>query len=439
MNTEPICDDPIALLQRLLRYDTTNPPGNEAACVGFINDLLTGAGIETTIVAKDPNRPNLITRLRGRGDAPPFLMYGHVDVVTTERQNWTHPPFAGEIIDGYLWGRGSLDMKGGVAMMLAAFLRAGSEGLRLPGDVILTILSDEEAGSDMGARFVVEKHPEHFEGVRYAIGEFGGFTMRIGGRAFYPIMVSEKQMCWMQATTRGRGGHGSMPVHGEAVARLSDVLRMLDRKRLPVHVTPAAEMMFRSIGDELGGLTGFLLRLLLSPPFTDLVLTLLGDRAQLFDPLLHNTVSPTMLHASEKVNVIPNEAHVGLDGRLLPGQHPEDMVAELRALLGEDIEIEVLRSDPVPPPPDLGLFDTLAGILMEADPDGVPVPYMLAGATDGRYFSNLGIQSYGFVPLKLPAGFNFSATVHNVDERVPVEALEFGTDAIYALLQRFHG
>lgn len=324
-------------------------------------------------------------------------------------------------------------------MMLAAFLRARAEGLRLPGDVILTILSDEEAGSDMGARFVVEKHPEHFEGVRYAIGEFGGFTMRIGGRAFYPIMVSEKQMCWMQATTRGRGGHGSMPVHGEAVARLSDVLRMLDRKRLPVHVTPAAEMMFRSIGDELGGLTGFLLRLLLSPPFTDLVLTLLGDRAQLFDPLLHNTVSPTMLHASEKVNVIPNEAHVGLDGRLLPGQRPEDMVAELRELLGEDIEIEVLRSDPVPPPPDLGLFDTLAGILMEADPDGVPVPYMLAGATDGRYFSNLGIQSYGFVPLKLPAGFNFSATVHNVDERVPVEALEFGTDAIYALLQRFHG
>ena len=130
---------------------------------------------------------------------------------------------------------------------------------------------------------------------------------------------------------------------------------------------------------------------------------------------------------------------MGLDGRLLPGQRPEDMVAELRELLGEDIEIEVLRSDPVPPPPDLGLFDTLAGILMEADPDGVPVPYMLAGATDGRYFSNLGIQSYGFVPLKLPAGFNFSATVHNADERVPVEALKFGADAIYTLLQRFHG
>jgi len=438
VNTKPIYDDPVALLQRLLKFDTTNPPGDEAACIGYIRGLLNNAGIETTIVAKDPNRPNLIARLKGRGEAPPFLMYGHVDVVTTEHQSWTHPPFAGEIIDGYLWGRGTLDMKGGVTMMLSAFLRARAEGLQMPGDVILTILSDEEAGSDMGARFVVEEHPEHFKGVRYAIGEFGGFTIRIGGRAFYPIMVSEKQMCWMRATTRGRGGHGSMPVHGEAMARLSDVLRKLDRRRLPVHITPAAEMMFRSIGDELGGVTGFLLKLLLNPPFTDLVLNLLGDRAQLFDPLLHNTVSPTVLHASEKVNVIPSEAHVELDGRLLPGQRPEDVRAELQALLGEDVEIEVLRSDPVPPAPDMGLFDTLAGILKEADPDGVPVPYLLSGATDGRYFSNLGIQSYGFVPLKLPADFNFSATVHSADERVPVEALKFGTDAIYALLQRFH-
>jgi acetylornithine deacetylase/succinyl-diaminopimelate desuccinylase-like protein len=438
MDTEPTYNDPVALLQHLLKFDTTNPPGNEAACVSYIRNLLNDAGIETTIIAKDPDRPNLIARLKGRGEAPPFLMYGHVDVVTTEGQSWSHPPFGAEIIGDYLWGRGTLDMKGGVAMMLAAFLRSRAKGLELPGDVILAILSDEEGGSDMGARFVVEQHPEHVEGVRYAIGEFGGFTMHIGRRAFYPIMITEKQMCWMQATVRGRGGHGSMPVRGEAMARLSDMLRKLDRKRLPVHITPAAEMMFRGIGDELGGITGFLLKLLLNPLFTDLVLDRLGDRTRLFDPLLHNTVSPTMLKSCEKVNVIPHEVCVGLDGRLLPGQRPNDIAAELQAMLGEDVEIEVLRNDPIPPLPDLGLFETLAAVLKEADPDGIPVPYMAAGTTDGRYFSRLGIQTYGYIPLKLPADFNFSGTIHGADERVPVEAIRFGTNTIYTLLQRLH-
>jgi len=219
---------PVELLQRLIQFDTTNPPGNEAECISYINTLLTEAGIKSTILGKTPERTNLIARLPGQGKAPPLLLYGHVDVVTTKNQTWQHPPFEAKIVDDFLWGRGALDMKGGVAMMLAAFLRAQAEGLKLPGDVILTVVGDEEAGGDFGAKFLVEEHSNLFEGINYAIGEFGGFSLHLGGRKFYPIMISEKQICWMKATVRGPGGHGSMPVRGGAMAKLSQLLNELD-------------------------------------------------------------------------------------------------------------------------------------------------------------------------------------------------------------------
>jgi acetylornithine deacetylase/succinyl-diaminopimelate desuccinylase-like protein len=206
--------NPIALLQRLVRFDTTNPPGDESACITYIREILHGAGIATQILAQSPDRPNLLARLPGQGNAPLVLLYGHVDVVKAENQSWEYPPFEGLLADGFLWGRGTLDMKGGVAMMLSALLRARAESAPLPGDVILAILSDEEAGGDAGARFLVENHPDQFQDVQYAIGEFGGFSLQLGGRKFYPIQVAEKQICWMKATVRGPGGHGSMPWRG---------------------------------------------------------------------------------------------------------------------------------------------------------------------------------------------------------------------------------
>src|SRR5215204_4312029 len=201
---------PVEILQRLIRFNTTNPPGHEAECIAYIRGLLTEAGIESTIIEKTAGRPNLIARIQGAGKAPPLLLYGHVDVVTTQNQQWEHPPFEGQLIDGFVWGRGALDMKGGVAMMLAAFLRANAEGLQPPGDILLAIVSDEEVGGDDGAKFLVEHHAELFKDIRYAIGEFGGFSLNVGKQRFYPIMVAEKQVCWMKATVRGRGGHGSI-------------------------------------------------------------------------------------------------------------------------------------------------------------------------------------------------------------------------------------
>ncbi len=436
-NTSSLYQHPAALLQRLIQFDTTNPPGNESECISFINGLLTEAGIETELLAKTPERPNLIARLSGQGNAPPLLLYGHVDVVTTENQQWQHPPFEGKVVDGFVWGRGALDMKSGVAMMLAAFLRAKAEGLELPGDVVLTIVSDEEAGGDFGAKFLVEKHPYLFDGIRYAIGEFGGFALYVGKRRFYPIQIAEKQICWLKATVRGPGGHGSIPVRGGAMAKLSALLRQIDRHRLPVHVTPVARLMFQTMASSLGGRNGLILGQLTNPILTNKVLDLLGQRGRVFDPLLHNSVSATILHGSEKINVIPSEVSVELDGRLLPGYQPDDLIGELRQIVGNDVEWEVIRHDPGPAEPDMGLFDTLADILREADADGVHVPLLLSGVTDGRFFSQLGIQTYGFLPMPLPEDFNFTQTIHAANERIPVNAMDFGTNAIYKALQRF--
>lgn len=428
--------DPTEILRQLIAFDTTNPPGNEAACIAYIHDLLSRAGIPTALFAQDAARPNLIARLPGRGEAPPFLMYGHVDCVTFAGQTWTHPPLSGEVHDGFIWGRGTLDMKGGIAMMLAALLRARAAGLQPAGDVLFAALSDEEGGGDVGARFLVEQHPEQFGGVRYAIGEFGGFTMSLAGKTLYPIMIAEKQMCWLRATVKGRGGHGSMPVRGQTMARLAEVLRRLDRRRLPVHITPAAAAMLNGIADGVGGAIGAILRLLLKPALTDLLLNALGSQLRLFDPLLHNTVSPTMLQGSDKINVIPGEASIGLDGRLLPGQTPQQMLAELRSILGDGVVLEVQRSDPGPAEPDMTLFPVLAEVLKAADPAGVPVPLLLSGVTDARFFSRLGIQTYGFTPMQLPPDFRFTEVIHAADERVPVGAVAFGADAIYRLLER---
>ncbi len=436
-NRSAIYDRPAELLQRLIRFDTTNPPGNEAECISFINGLLAEAGIKTTILGKTPERPNLIARLPGMGNAPPLLLYGHIDVVTTENQPWQHPPFAGEVSDGFVWGRGALDMKGGVAMMLAAFLRAKGDALKLPGDVVLAIVSDEEAGGDFGSRYLVENHPKLFEGIKYAIGEFGGFTFYVGKQRFYPIMIAEKQLCWLNMTVRGTGGHGAIPVRGGAMAKLSQVLRRLDKKRLPVHITPAARLMFDAVASASGGVKKLVLGQLTNPLFTNMVLDAMGEHSRPFDPLLHNTVSPTVLHGSSKINVIPGEVSIGLDGRLLPGYSPDDLISELTGIVGHDVEIEVIRYDPGPAEPDMGLFDLLADILRQADPDGIPVPFLMSGVTDARFFARLGIQTYGFVPMQLPRDFDFIQVIHGVDERIPVEAIGFGANAIYQLLRRF--
>lgn len=429
-------EHPAQLLQRLIRFNTTNPPGNEGECIRFIQQELQAVGIEAKLVALDENRPNLIARIKGQGDAPPLLLQGHVDVVTTAHQNWRYPPFEAVEADGFIWGRGALDMKSGVAMMLAAFMRASVEGASLPGDVILAVLSDEEVGGNCGARYLVEQQAHLFEGVRYALGEFGGFTMRVGEKTFYPIQVLEKQCATIQATLRGPGGHGSLPTRGGTAAQLAALLSKLDSHRLPFHMTPVTEQLIKGLAAGLPEPLGGLLLQLLDPTRANEILDMLGNIGQTLDALLHNTVNATMIHGGDSFNVIPSQIIVTLDGRLLPGFTPDQALTELREIIGEGPELAVTYYDPGQAEADLSQYATLAQILREQDPDGIPVPYMMPAVTDGRFFAHLGIQTYGFMPVQLPEDFNFMETIHTANERIPVAALQTGTEAIYQALLR---
>ncbi len=428
----------VELARDLIRLDTTNPPGEERVAVELIERLLRDAHIECARYASEPGRPNLVARVKGRGEAPPLLLQGHVDVVTTVNQEWRHRPFGGEIVDGYLWGRGALDMKSGVAMMVAAMIRAHAHS-GPAGDLVLAVLADEEAGGIAGAKWLVDAHPDLFTGIRHAIGESGGVALHIGGRRFYPIMVSEKRGCQMVVTLRGPGGHGSIPAHGGAMARLGELLTKLDNRRLPVHITTPVRQQLERMRDALDQPLKGRFAALLDPARTDAALADLGPMNRGLDAALHNTVNATIVSGGLKVNVIPSEVRVQLDGRLLPGFGPEDMLRELRAVVGPEPEIEVTLVGPAQPEADLSQFDLFASVLKEADPGCVPVPSLVTGGTDARHFARLGIRTYGFLPLDVPPDFNSSSTIHAADERVPVSSLEFGAECVYEAVMRYRG
>ena len=301
----------------------------------------------------------------------------------------------------------------------------------------MALVSDEEAGGELGTKYLVENHRELFNEIRYAIGEFGGFSFPIARRRFYPIMVAEKQICVLRATIRGAGGHGALRGPGSAAARLTRVLQLLERRQLPLHLTPVAEQMFKAVSSSLYFPSSVVFRQLLNPIIAGWLLKAMGERGKLFGQLLRNTVNPTIIRGGDQINVEPSEISLGLDGRLLPGYGPQDLINELHSVVGDDVALEVVHHDPGPGTPDMGLFSTLAAVLRQADPEGHPVPMLLPAATDGRFLARLGIQSYGFLPMTLPPDFNFSRTIHGPNERIPVEALGFGSEAMYQLLLRF--
>jgi acetylornithine deacetylase/succinyl-diaminopimelate desuccinylase-like protein len=427
--------DPVALLQQLIRFDTTNPPGNEEACIEHIAAILREHGIDSERHERTPGRPNLIARHAGANGGPPLMLYGHVDVVTTAGQRWSRPPFAGELADGYVWGRGALDMKGGVAMCVAAFVAAHEAGSATP--LLLLILSDEEDGGDDGAKFMAEERADALGGARHALGEFGGATQWLGGRSFYPIQVSEKQICWLRAHVRGTGGHAALGVRGGAMRKLGDVLRKLDRRQPPVHVIPLVRDWIEAMAAELPRLQAGVLRRLLDPRTADLAVRALGPRGRPLSRVIRNTASPTIVHGGDKINVVPSEVELQLDGRLLPGFTPADLVAELHDIVGTDVELEVVRHDPGPPEPDLSFYEPLAQVIRELDPGAVPVPMLQAGVTDARFLSRAGVQTYGWLPLRLPQDFDPFPLIHNADERVPADALAFGVEALGRAIERY--
>jgi acetylornithine deacetylase/succinyl-diaminopimelate desuccinylase-like protein len=431
---------PGELARRLIRFETVAPDGRERELVAWLAPLLEGAGLEVRVLAKDPAKPNIVARLKGRGEAPPLLLHGHVDVVPVTGQKWSVDPFAGEIRDGVLWGRGALDMKGGVAMLLNAVLRTAA-GPPPAGDLILCVLSDEESGGAFGASFLVDEHAELFDGVRYAIGEFGGFSFPLVGKRMYPIQVAEKQRAVVRLVAEGEAGHGALGGPGSAVTALAQSTRQIGRKGLPLHVTPVAARMLEEMAAAVGAPADRAVRALGNERLGGPLLRALGERGAALGPMLRNTATVTHLAAGDRaaINVVPAEAEANLDCRVLPGFGPEELLAELRPLLAPGVRAEVELFEAGDPAVDWSLYPLLARLLGDADPTGTPVPMLLAGVTDGRHFARLGIQHHGFLPMQLPPELGFQSLLHAADERVPVAALDFGADVLTRLLAEYPG
>jgi acetylornithine deacetylase/succinyl-diaminopimelate desuccinylase-like protein len=416
----------------LIRIDTTNYGGGNAKgereAAEYVGAYLESLGLEPEYYEPIPRRTNVMARVTGRNpDKPALVLHGHLDVVPAVAEDWSVDPFAGEIRDGMLWGRGAVDMKNMDAMILTAvadLLRAGERPER---DLILAFFADEENGGVEGSALVVKDRPDWFAGATEAISEVGGYTIPIGDRSAYLLQVGEKALMWIKLIARGRAGHGSRFHPENAVTRLSEALAILGRVAWPLEMTSTTSQLLEGIA-ELSGETS-------ADPD---VLAAHAGPAEAFIKSTFRTVSnPTGLTAGYKHNVIPDRAEATVDVRVLPGTE-DTVLAEIQRIVGDDIEIEMVVRDIGLEIPFAGpLVDAMVGALGRHDP-GVPVlPYLLGAGTDNKGLSQLGIDGYGFAPLRLPADLDFTGMFHGVDERVPVDALAFGQRVLADLIRSY--
>ncbi|WP_193660868.1 M20/M25/M40 family metallo-hydrolase [Nocardioides kribbensis] len=413
----------VEICRDLIRMDTSNygdaeGPGERKAAE-HVAALLDEVGISSRLYESEPGRTSVVAHWGGDGardDA--LLLHGHLDVVPAAAEDWQVDPFSGEVQDGYVWGRGAVDMKDFDAMLLSV-VRARARAGRVPSrPVVLCFTADEEAGGHKGAEVLVRDHREEFAGVTEAVGEVGGFSTTVRGRRMYLIEAAEKGMAWMRLTARGRAGHGSMLNTDNAVTRLSGAVARIGAHEWPVRLTPTMQVLLAAVGD-LAGVEA-------TPENAPRLIEEFGGAARMLGAVISNTTNPTMLGAGYKVNVIPTEATAHVDGRFLPG-FEDEFFATLAELTGEGVEIEFLsHQQPWETPYDGDLVDAMTRSLLAEDPDAVVAPYLMSGGTDAKHFRRLGMRSYGFAPLRLPDDLDFTALFHGVDERVPVDALEFG-------------
>ena len=433
-------DAAVELLRDLLRIDTSNPPGNETACAEAVAEHLRGSGLEPEVLEAAPGRGNVVARMRGQSDDPPLLLTAHLDVVGVEPAAWTHPPFGGEIADGFVWGRGAVDMKNMLAMSLAVLRLLADAEVPLRRDVIFAGVADEEAGCAHGSQWLVEQHPDKVR-AGFALGEVGGFTMWVGGRPIYPVQVAEKGVCWIRATARGVAGHGSIPREDNAIVALAAFLQRVGRRKLPVHRSEVVDRFVLALADAQPQPARAILPFLLDGRVSPLIGKLIPDRStgRVLEALIRNTASPVMISGGSKSNVIPSTAQAQLDGRIAVGSSADELLAELRALAGDAVELEVLLSrDPHEAPADTDLFDLIRTVVAEHHPGATAVPSVIPGFTDAHYWSQLGTVCYGFSPVRLePDAPDFSALFHATDERVPVDGFTAGLQMLADVVFRF--
>ncbi|MGI5243049.1 M20/M25/M40 family metallo-hydrolase [Dactylosporangium sp. CA-139066] len=428
-------DEVIDICRDLLRIDTTNTgdldtSAGERVAAEYVAEKLAEVGFQPEIFESAPGRASVVARFEGEDPArDALLIHGHLDVVPADASEWSVHPFGGELKDGYLWGRGAVDMKDFDAMVLALVRQMKREGRKPPRDVVLAFVADEEAGSTYGAQYLVDEHRAHFDGVTEAIGEVGGFSVSIGGdQRLYLVETAQKGIDWLRLHAKGRPGHGSMINDDNAVTALAEAVARVGRHRFPVVLTPTVRDFLEQVSQVLG------IEFDLDDP--EAAVGKIGPIAMIIGATLRNTANPTRLAAGYKDNVIPGRATATIDCRTLPGQS-ELFEEQLRRIVGPDIELEYIHRQPALETTfDGALVEAMSAALRAEDPGAVPVPYMLSGGTDAKQFARLGIRCFGFSPVRLPADLNFGALFHGIDERIPVEGLQFGVRVLDRFLQQ---
>ena len=425
-------EEVVKICQDLIRIPSVNfgeGKGDEKAVAEYVVASLAEVGIAATIYESAPNRCNVIANIPGADTTRPGLVvHGHIDVVPANAEDWSVDPFAAEIRDGMIWGRGAVDMKNTDAMILAIIRKWARTDYKPPRNIVLAFFADEEAGMTFGSRWMAAKHPEVFAGCSEAISEVGGFSVTVGdGKRLYFVEAAQKGIHWMRLTATGRAGHGSMMNDENALTALTEAVAKIGRYEWPQRYTSTVKTLFKKIAEATGK----------SYDEKDLrpLLSEIGPTARMIGATLQNTANPTMLDAGYKANVIPGSATAVIDGRFLPG-YEDELNTTIRSIIGPDIAIETVSRDIALEVDFEGdLVDAMCRAILEFDPEGIPVPYLMSGGTDNKALSELGIVGYGFSPLKLPADLDFMALFHGVDERVPISGLEFGVKVLENFLE----
>jgi acetylornithine deacetylase/succinyl-diaminopimelate desuccinylase-like protein len=444
LNWDTIGKEAVSNLQTLVRFDTTNPPGNELPLVKHLAAQLTEEGLAPQILESAPGRANLVVRLKGDGSERPLLLLSHLDVVPAEPARWTHPPFEGEVEEGYLWARGAIDSKLTTAVGLQVLLLCKRMNLPLKRDLVLVAAADEERGGVFGAKWLAENHPEIFD-AEYGINEAGGFAVLIDGKPVYTCQVGEKGSAELNLVGRGQPGHSSVPHGDNAIFHLAKALEILGKQKMPHQVTPSVRAFFEGAAaiqerEEVA----ILLREMLDPSTQERALVQLpvNDATRLmFDAMVRNTCAPTILDAGVKRNVIPSEAIARLSGRPLPGATEGSFAQEVKDIVGDVVDFE-MESDFRPGAEfdhETPLFDAIQSSMKQFDPEGAVVPYMQTGGTDARFLVDRDIHIYGFIPMRYEEGEEFFELCHGHDERVSEANVQFGVQVLFDVVSRLNG
>ena len=424
-------EDVVKLCQELIQIPSVNfgeGKGDEKAAAEYVAAKMKEVGIESKIYESAPNRCSVVARIEGKDKSRPGLVVnGHLDVVPANAADWSVDPFSGAIKDGCIWGRGAVDMKNMDAMILAVIRLWAKHNYQPERTIVIVFFADEEAGGIYGSRWMAEKHPEVFAGCSETVSEVGGFSLTLlSGKRVYAIEASQKGIEWMRLTAEGVAGHGSMVNNANAVTRLSEAIAKIGNYTWPQRITKTSDLFFQKIS-EISGKPYDKNNL---QPLIDEV----GPMGKMIGATLCNTTNPTMLEAGYKANVIPQSASAVVDGRTLPG-YEKELLDTVRSLVGEHVKVESLVSD-IPLEVEFGgpLVDAMIAAIKSEDPEGIPIPYLLSGGTDNKALAKLGIVGYGFSPLKLPPDLDFTGLFHGIDERVPVDSLQFGARTLFHFL-----